>query len=130
MRDNLILVRPFALFLLLVSLLTLNFSQVKLVFSAADHVIINEIQIAGAEDADDEFVELYNPTDSAVDLTGWQIRKKTGTAEATDTALLANLSGSIQPHQYLLIAHTDYDGAVAEDLTYMTNSMTSKVFKE
>jgi len=33
---------------------------------APEHVVISEVQIA-----DNEFVELYNPTDSAIDMTGW-----------------------------------------------------------
>ena len=32
----------------------------------ADHVVISEIQVA-----DNEFVELYNPTDEDIDMTGW-----------------------------------------------------------
>ena len=32
----------------------------------ADHVVISEVQIK-----QDEFVELYNPTDDAIDMTGW-----------------------------------------------------------
>jgi len=31
-----------------------------------EHVVISEVQIA-----DNEFVELYNPTDSAIDMTDW-----------------------------------------------------------
>jgi len=34
--------------------------------SIADHVVISEVEIANAE-----WVELYNPTDAAVDMTSW-----------------------------------------------------------
>ena len=34
--------------------------------SIADHVVISEVQIAT-----DEFVELYNPTNGDIDMTGW-----------------------------------------------------------
>ncbi|RNJ79609.1 MAG: hypothetical protein D9C04_04355 [Nitrosopumilus sp. B06] len=42
----------------------------------ADHVVINEVEInPSGDDAESisEWVELYNPTDSPVDLKGWQI---------------------------------------------------------
>ncbi|HFD39500.1 MAG TPA: lamin tail domain-containing protein, partial [Anaerolineae bacterium] len=47
----------------------------------ADHVVINEFNAKGAE-----HIELYNPTASAVDLTGWYLSD----GEGTD-----NLSGSL-----------------------------------
>ncbi|MFH1048473.1 MAG: lamin tail domain-containing protein, partial [Patescibacteria group bacterium] len=44
---------------------------------SAPHLVISEIQIAGVT-ADDEFIELYNPTDMAVDLLGWSIQYRGG----------------------------------------------------
>jgi len=47
----------------------------------ADHVIINElypdVDEAHGEEFDNEWVELYNPTDSPVDLTGWMLGSDT-----------------------------------------------------
>ncbi len=38
------------------------------------HLVINEIEINPAGmDTDHEWVELFNPTDAAIDLNGWQI---------------------------------------------------------
>ena len=39
-----------------------------------DHVIVNQVY-GGADDgtASHSFIELYNPTDEAVDLTGWKL---------------------------------------------------------
>ncbi|HQK63982.1 MAG TPA: lamin tail domain-containing protein, partial [Candidatus Staskawiczbacteria bacterium] len=44
-------------------------------------IVINEIQVEGADDEKEEFVELYNPTDQDVDLTGWYLQRKTAEGE-------------------------------------------------
>ena len=44
--------------------------------STPDSIIISEIQIAG-KDTDDDFVELYNTTDHSINITGWELRRKT-----------------------------------------------------
>lgn len=39
-------------------------------------VVINEIQITiGTESPDDDFIELYNPSDKSIDITGWRLEK-------------------------------------------------------
>lgn len=41
--------------------------------SLANHIVISEIQIKG-QNALQDFVELYNPTNTPVDLSGWKLR--------------------------------------------------------
>ena len=41
------------------------------VADVANHIVISEIQVGQTGHANNEFVELYNPTNSPVDLTGW-----------------------------------------------------------
>jgi len=49
----------------------------------ADHVVINEFeQNPAGEDRDNEWVELYNPTSSAVDIGGWIIYTTHGDIES------------------------------------------------
>src|SRR3990170_744141 len=80
--------------------------------SVASHIVISEIQVGGSV-ANDEFVELYNPTGDAVDLTGWRLRKE----GPSPLNLVLSMSGVIAPHGYFLIAHPAYDTAsVPEDL--------------
>ena len=48
--------------------------------SSADHVVINEFDINPPGDDSkniSEWVELYNPTDSKIDLGGWEIASTT-----------------------------------------------------
>lgn len=85
----------------------------------ADHVVISEIQIEGAT-SKDEFVELYNPTDSVVDLTDWRLTRKT--ASGSESNLVSSLTGSISPHGYFLIANPEYDGTVVQDINYSAAS--------
>ena len=73
--------------------------------SMADHVVINEIEINPPGDDSftiSEWVELYNPTDSPVDLSGWEI--------ASTTILKKTLTLSegtiIQPGKFLTFQNT------------------------
>lgn len=101
--------------LLLFALSSILIRPLDTLKAVASHVVISEVQVAGTS-ADDEFVELYNPTGSSVDLTGWRLTRKTSTG--TQSSLVVSLSGSIPAQGYFLIAHPDYDGAVAADMTY------------
>lgn len=80
----------------------------------ASHIVISEIQVGGVN-ADDEFVELYNPTASSVDLTGWKLKYQSGN-------LVASMSGTIPAHGYFLVTSLGYQGAVSGDATYSASS--------
>jgi|GEM_PF-1175502 len=67
----------------------------------ADHVVISEVFYDQFPGDSDNFVEIYNPTQSAVDLTGWTIvglDGTTGTEYVTVT-----LSGTIASEGFFLI---------------------------
>lgn len=93
-----------------------------------DHPVISEIQIGG-ETVYDEFIELYNPTDTEIDLTGWDIKKKT--KSGSESNVLNNIEGIIPARSYFLIAprancgesETEkcYQGNVLADDEYTTN---------
>jgi len=77
-------------------------------------VVINEIAWMGsAASTDDEWIELYNNTDSAIDLSGW-------TLASEDGAPTINLSGTIPAHGYFLLERTDDNTVsdIAADLIY------------
>ncbi len=66
-------------------------------------VLINEIAWMGTEaSANDEWLELYNPTENDLDLTGWIL-------EAADGSPKINLTGTISAGNYFLLERTDDD---------------------
>jgi phosphatidylserine/phosphatidylglycerophosphate/cardiolipin synthase-like enzyme len=87
--------------------------------ATAAHVVISELETRGAT-AYDEFVELYNPTESPVDLAGWKMQYKsaTGTTYSDKTTMAA---GAIIPaHGFYLMAASggNYTGAATPDALF------------
>ena len=82
-------------------------------------VLINEVQIAG-ETADDEFVELYNPTAQPIDMTGWSLKKKSSGGSESTVVTASRFENKIIPaHGYLLLVHTEsYRGTSAPDVEW------------
>lgn len=106
---------------LLIALLFPKFSS-----AAADHLVISQVQIAGTT-ADDEFVELFNPTESNVDLSTYKLTRK-NSGGVTEVNLVASLSGTIASNGYFLIGHgTGYDGSAPLDKIYSapSNALTN-----
>ncbi len=94
--------------------------------ATTDHAVISEIKLTGGTGkTTDEFVELYNPTDQTVDLTGWTLVKKT--ASGNSYVLVNDFSGqSIAPYSYFLVSHPiGYFGSVAADWHYDTSNSVS-----
>lgn len=73
----------------------------------ADHLVINELSSAAVSSYDD-WVELYNPTDSAISLPGWSLQKTTSGGTVTRT----DLNGAIAAHSYFLIVRNDANTSV------------------
>lgn len=80
-------------------------------------------------------MELYNPNDFPIDLTGWELRKKTSTDTATSTGTPlvddADFYGVIPARGFFLLAHPSaYTGSPIPDLRwsgvsyYLTDSNT------
>jgi hypothetical protein len=68
----------------------------------------------------DEFIEIFNPTQNPIDISGWKIRRSPGTG--SDPADLYNsfpTNTFIQAGQYILIARSgDYSGTVTPDYIF------------
>ncbi|MDP8249141.1 MAG: right-handed parallel beta-helix repeat-containing protein [Candidatus Tritonobacter lacicola] len=70
--------------------------------ASAVAVVINEVAWAGtAASSTDEWVELYNNSPTAIDLTGWELCEDGG------DQVIIPLSGTVQGHGYFLIERTD-----------------------
>jgi len=98
-----------------------------------NHIVISEIQIGG-ESANDEFVELYNPTNGEVNLENWDMKRKT--KGGTEYNILNNIEGIIPSRGYFLIVprancgenkdEACYTKEIAGDDEYTTNSFLAK----
>lgn len=108
--------------LFILSLLALSRQiQQKPTHAVSPNVVISEIQIAGTA-ANDEFVELYNPTNQAVDLTGWRLSRRSSSATGSLTNLVSSLSGSIQPRGYFLLANPAFTSTQVDQYYSATTS--------
>ncbi len=74
--------------------------------TVADHVVISELQTGTTASASQEFVELYNPTDSDVALDNWTVEYKSATGSSWSKK--ATLTGIIVSHGFYLVAPKTY----------------------
>lgn len=74
---------------------------------AASLLMLSEIQVAGAS-ANDEYVELWNPSDTSISLSGWSLRKKTKSDTTTKGLSVKTFSAgdSLAAHGYFLWTNT------------------------
>lgn len=108
--------RVTAILILAIIAIFLLLSQ-SLVKAETNHLVISEIQ-AGGTSGYDEFIELYNPTSSEIDLTGWYITRKSSTATTETNFFGSGMSGVIPSHHYFLIANSSGVYAASADLIY------------
>ena len=87
-------------------------------------ILINKIQLAG-KTAKDEFVELYNPNNSSIDLSGYSLKKKTSSGTESNLVSSGSFVGTISSLGYFLIAPKinddgtpNYTGSATPDLYY------------
>ncbi|MDD4901095.1 MAG: lamin tail domain-containing protein [Patescibacteria group bacterium] len=92
----------------------------------ADHVVINEVSIdsvVGSGGSDDDWVELYNPTDQAIDLTGWSLQKATSTGGVSVKVVL---SKTIAAKGYFLVVRNS--SATSQSLKDAADLLVSSSF--
>ena len=85
---------------LILSFNIFNFAQ------TANHVVISEVLIDGVNESsasnNDEFVEIYNPTASSVDLSNWTIDYRSATSSTFNNKYIFPAGIIIQSHKYYL----------------------------
>ncbi|NDI35720.1 phospholipase D-like domain-containing protein [Chengkuizengella sediminis] len=87
--------------LVLSLILSMYIPHITIVNAAEGEVVINEIAWMGTNvSSNDEWIELYNNTNSPISLNGW-------TLDATDGTPSIQLSGTISANDYFLLERTD-----------------------
>jgi phosphatidylserine/phosphatidylglycerophosphate/cardiolipin synthase-like enzyme len=90
----------FVLIFIVLSVSNKTFAQ------AADHVVISEILIDGIYESDaatnDEFIEIYNPTNNIIDLSGWTIDYRSATSTTFQNKFTFPSGVTIGSHKYYL----------------------------
>lgn len=102
-------------------------------FGVVPRVVISEVAGGSAANASDEFVELYNPNDVPVDVTGYRIQYKSATGawpSATATFGFYVLEAAkgpvvIKPRGYLLLGHNVYSTTAANTVALDHNWNTA-----
>ncbi|MCP3164511.1 lamin tail domain-containing protein [Myxococcus qinghaiensis] len=97
------------------------------VIPVSDHVVISEVSGRGVTSQTDEFVELHNPTNQAVDLSGWMLQYKSATGTTYSGTFVIPAGKVIPAHGYFLLAHTGYTGtgALAADAMWSGFDMSA-----
>lgn len=94
----------------------------------ACEIVISEVALFGPNGAGDEFVELYNPTSSEVDLSGWQLQYRAATGPLYWAKVTLPAGASILPHGFFLMASggaAGYVGSVKPDHVHVFNWPTT-----
>jgi len=80
-------------------------------------ILINEIQIAG-QTVDDEFIELYNPNETPINLSGYVLKKKSNTGVESTLVTSSRFENKIIPAKgFLLLAREGYyQGSTLPDI--------------
>ncbi|MEW6404867.1 MAG: lamin tail domain-containing protein [Chloroflexota bacterium] len=90
----------------------------------ATNIVISEFRTRGPNGADDEFIELYNPTSNPIDISGWEIHGSNNAGGGTTTPRATVPGGiTLNPGQYYLVANSStngYSGTTVPNLTYGT----------
>ena len=91
----------------------------------ADHLVISEVQVAG-QSADDEFIELYNPTDAAISLRDYSLQYISGKATTTERTYkeVFGDDATIAAHGFFLLGRTGGAFGPGADLLYNPFSLS------
>jgi hypothetical protein len=85
----------------------------------ANDLVISEFRFRGSEGASDEFVEIFNPTASQVNLNGWKLNASNSSG-TVGTRYTFSTDVFLQPGQHYLLSNIAVLDGVTADITYGT----------
>lgn len=93
--------------LTLALILTITFVSIPPVKAVSEHILISEVAMGSSQSASDEFVELYNNSSSAVDISGWKLEYKSATGTHWQTKAVLASGESIDGHGFYIFRTSD-----------------------
>ncbi|MBN1264809.1 MAG: lamin tail domain-containing protein [Anaerolineales bacterium] len=82
------------------------------------HILISELKTGAPGDNNDEFIELYNPGDQALDLEGWSITYTLNEEEKDLPVILWQSTLLIPPHGHILLVRSGGTNQAAADAVF------------
>ena len=82
--------------------------------TAPNHLVISEFRTVGPLGANDEFVEIYNPTGAAVSISGWTILKSSSCGTSVQTLATITSGTILQPGQHYLLAASGSNSSITD----------------
>src|SRR6056297_181506 len=92
--------------IILLTLIGLTFFIPLFCFSQTNNLLITEIQISG-ENANEDYIKIYNPKNHTQDLSGFQLKKKSSTGKSYSIRLFPSET-IIPSHKYLVWGNSEY----------------------
>ena len=83
--------------------------------TVATNIVISEFRTIGTSGANDEFIELYNPTALPVSIGGWMIKRSSSCGTTVATIATIPAAVTLASGQHYLIGGTTYSGTVVAD---------------
>ena len=111
-----------AAFVGLLLVLMIMMKRYPVIEAASITIVIGEVQTRGSAGATDEFVELYNLSANAVDISGYKLYYRAKDSSVSYTRHTVPNGTTLQPYQHYLIVGSGYDGGVTGDGT-LTSSI-------
>lgn len=89
--------------LFILSVMAITLVPVR-VFASAGDIVISEISMGSEESASSEFVELYNNSSAAIDISNWGVYYKSATGKTWTKRASIGASTTLAPHSFYLIS--------------------------
>lgn len=95
-----------------------NFGSTPTPAPQTNHIVISEVQIDGGtgQANDNDFIELYNPTNNPISLSGHRLVKRTGSSP-NDTNIFTFTTQSVPARGFFLWANSGFSSTIGADVS-------------